>query len=140
MTVGRLIKSYREKANLTQKELGEKLGVTESYISQYERGKRVPKPDTLTRIAEALGVSIETLASDLEKQRQYYESRVFSTSGKRVLISYEDLSLAMDQSEIDDIEERIRIFVHNLNAEGQTKILAYVEDISKIPAYKELEE
>lgn len=56
MTTGQRIKAARMKAGLTQKELGAKLGVSESFIAQYETDKRNPKIETLEKIACALGV------------------------------------------------------------------------------------
>jgi len=54
MTVGERIKQARKEKGLTQKQLGELLGVTQATIQQYETGN--PKPETLKRIAKALGV------------------------------------------------------------------------------------
>lgn len=56
MTTGELIKAARKKAGLTQEELGKNLGVSGSYIAQYEADNRNPKYETLKRIAAALGV------------------------------------------------------------------------------------
>ena len=61
MTTGERIYIARKRSGLTQKELGEKLGVSASMIGQYENGFRNPKKKTLERIADALGVSWEEL-------------------------------------------------------------------------------
>lgn len=61
MTIGEQIRKYRTEANLSQKELGEKLGVTQQQIAQYESGKRIPKIDTINNIAGALGIGIRRL-------------------------------------------------------------------------------
>lgn len=66
MTTGQRIKAARMKAGLTQKELGTKLGVSESFIAQYETDKRNPKKETLEKIADALGVHFLELYSDEE--------------------------------------------------------------------------
>lgn len=66
MTSGQRIKAARVKAGLTQKELGTKLGVSESFIAQYETDKRNPKKETLEKIADALGVHFLELYSDEE--------------------------------------------------------------------------
>lgn len=55
------IKELRQKNNLTQKELGEKLGLTESTVSLYEAGKRKPDPSTLVKLANIFDVSIDYL-------------------------------------------------------------------------------
>jgi len=55
MQTGDLIKEVRIHAGLTQAELAERLGVTPQAISQYERGVKKPKYETLRRIADAVG-------------------------------------------------------------------------------------
>lgn len=57
MTTGEKIRRARKDASMTQKELADALGVSESFVSQYETGKREPKYQTLCKIAEALGMS-----------------------------------------------------------------------------------
>lgn len=62
MTIGEHIRELRKNAKLTQKELGQKLGVSASMIGQYENDLRNPKPSTISKIASALGVSASYLA------------------------------------------------------------------------------
>lgn len=64
MNIGEVIKAARKKAGLTQKQLAERMGVNPSLISQYEKGFRNPKLETLERIASALEVPLEDLLSD----------------------------------------------------------------------------
>lgn len=66
MTIGESIKAARKKAGLTQKALADRLGIPYQGISQYERGTRNPKPETLGRIASALGITLEELYSSQE--------------------------------------------------------------------------
>ena len=54
MKTGELIRKYRKKKQLTMKQLGEKIDVSEQAISQYERGLRNVNLETLIKIAEAL--------------------------------------------------------------------------------------
>lgn len=55
------IKEYRKLRNLTQKELGEKIGVKHNTISSYENGANEPEQNLLFKIANALDVSINDL-------------------------------------------------------------------------------
>lgn len=55
------LKELRKSKNITMKKLGEKIGVAESTISLYENGKRQPDYDTLTKIADFFGVSVDEL-------------------------------------------------------------------------------
>lgn len=44
LAIGEAMKSVRKQCGLSQKELGETLAVSQSYISQVERGYEVPTP------------------------------------------------------------------------------------------------
>ncbi len=65
MDISEQIRIYRKKAGLSQKELGKKLGVSQQHIAQYETGKRIPKIETLDKIASALNVSIADIKEDI---------------------------------------------------------------------------
>lgn len=60
-SLGVRIKYYRQQNGLTQKQLGEAVGVVESAIRNYELGKRTPDIPTLQNIALELGVDFYTL-------------------------------------------------------------------------------
>ncbi|MFC9285323.1 helix-turn-helix domain-containing protein [Streptomyces sp. NPDC057052] len=53
--VGRQVKLLRERAGLTQKELGDRLGYGEDLISSLERGRRTPQPEFLDAADDLLG-------------------------------------------------------------------------------------
>lgn len=54
---------YRKKANLSQNELSEKIGVSRTYLASIEAPGMIVSfsTDTLFRIAEALGVTVKQL-------------------------------------------------------------------------------
>jgi transcriptional regulator with XRE-family HTH domain len=51
----------RAKRELTQAALAEKAGLTAAAISHFETGFRFPTAQTLTKLADALGVSVDFL-------------------------------------------------------------------------------
>lgn len=55
---GNVIKDLRKSKGFTQKELGEKIGVSGSAVANYEKGYRSPLQDTLFRLAETFNVSV----------------------------------------------------------------------------------
>ena len=63
MTVGEKIKKARQYRNLTQKELGERVGLSDDRIRHYEIDKRTPREDWLSKIAIALDFPIEFFTS-----------------------------------------------------------------------------
>ncbi len=59
--LGNRIREARTRLGLTQDELGGRLGIGKSSISEWEHGKRSPSIDDLTRLAEALSTTPESL-------------------------------------------------------------------------------
>ena len=56
------VRVWREFRGLKVKELAEKAGISQPYLSQIESGEREGTFDTMHRIAEALDVSLDDLA------------------------------------------------------------------------------
>ena len=59
--IGGYIRAQREAAQVSVRQLAEKAGVSNPYLSQIERGLRKPSADVLSQIAKALRVSAEVL-------------------------------------------------------------------------------
>jgi transcriptional regulator with XRE-family HTH domain len=59
--IGTFIRTQREAAQVSVRQLAEKAGVSNPYLSQIERGLRKPSADVLSQIAKALRVSAEVL-------------------------------------------------------------------------------
>ena len=59
--IGRRMRAIRQEADMSQGELGEKVGLNANRIQQYENGARNPKFDLCKRIAEALEVEASAL-------------------------------------------------------------------------------
>ena len=55
------LKELRQKNNLTLKELGQKIGMANNTLSQYETGKREPKVETWQALADFFNVSVPYL-------------------------------------------------------------------------------
>ncbi len=59
--IGETIKNARIQHNLTQEELGEKIGVKRSQICKLENGRCSPTLSTISRVFRALGFTSATL-------------------------------------------------------------------------------
>ena len=118
MTTGEKIRMIRKAKGLTQKALGEALGVTQATIQQLESGKRNPKFNTLQRIADALNVPVEELIS-LDRKTNYVEnggvSMNFSKPFKVLLDDFEIKDVVAMQMTWNSKDENI----------GQNKVSAY---------------
>ena len=68
MRLGEKITRLKKLKNLSQVALAEATGISRDAISKYERGDSIPSVDYAKRIAEALGVSLDYLVSDSDKE------------------------------------------------------------------------
>lgn len=64
------IKALRLKANLTQKQIAEKLGISISYYSQWEVGKRTPASKNLQKLADIYDVSTDYLLGKTDQVKK----------------------------------------------------------------------
>lgn len=63
--IGSRIKAARERKHLTQEDLAAIVDLSPTHISVIERGVKPPKLETFVNIANALGVSADTLLQDV---------------------------------------------------------------------------
>jgi transcriptional regulator with XRE-family HTH domain len=61
MNLGKQIKDIRKSKNLTQAELANLSGITQTYLSQLERNKKEPNLSTLKTISFKLDIPIQIL-------------------------------------------------------------------------------
>ena len=61
LSFGQRIVSFRAKKHMLQKELAEKIGILPTALSRYENDVREPDVITITKLAEALGVTGDEL-------------------------------------------------------------------------------
>ena len=58
------LRRIRKSRSITQKELADRMGITQQVIGHWERGVRIPKTQSVHRLADALGVAPEELYAD----------------------------------------------------------------------------
>ena len=59
---GDIIKNLRVENNLTQTELSQAVGISQSIIARWEKGERVPTLDNLITLSKYFGCTIDYLA------------------------------------------------------------------------------
>ena len=62
------IRALREKRGLSQRDLAERLGTTQSAVARLEAGHVSPSLPTLDKVADALGVELVVTLVDLESR------------------------------------------------------------------------
>lgn len=61
LTVGENVRAWRERRSYGQTELAKLVGISPEGLFRIEKGQRQPRPTTLRKIAEALGIDVEVL-------------------------------------------------------------------------------
>lgn len=120
MTTGEKIKQARKNAGITQKNLGDKLGVSPVMISQYESNTRNPKLQTLQKIADALNVTLSDLL----------------TSDTILNSEKSDITDWLSTMEEESYRDKIDGLACLLNDTGQQEAVRQVELLTKIPEYR----
>jgi transcriptional regulator with XRE-family HTH domain len=67
--VGHRIREVRG-FDLTQEEFAQRLGISQSQLSKYERGVAWPAAEVLIKLRAVLGISIDWLLTGEKKERQ----------------------------------------------------------------------
>lgn len=123
MDIGEEIKAARKSVGLTQKQLGEKLGVSAAMIAQYETGKRIPKTPTFKKIIDTIAICAN------DAQSEVYTALL----GKQwSTIDYSTDQIVNTKSK----KNEILFFYNRLNKTGQQKAIEQVEMLTKIPEYR----
>ena len=147
MSTGEKIKIARKKAGLTQRELGEKLGVSQSAVGQFERDRSNPKLETLEKIASALKTPISELLDnnfantrewkELEKLRDKKEKESTETLSA-ILNTLKEIITRNDECDIftNIPEEDLLYYFWLLNENGQNKAIEQVGLLTEIPKYQ----
>ncbi len=68
--IGEEVRRLRIEAGLSQRELAERMGVTQSVIARLEAGGVEPRLSTLDLVAQALGVEVDVRFRTPEKEVQ----------------------------------------------------------------------
>ena len=110
----KMLRIARKTKGLTMKELGERVGVSESAISQYETGKREADFETLLKIGEVLDCSIDYLLRGEQEKKPASKNR----------------------DELSDIERSLIELFRELNEEGQEQLVDTADTMVSSGKYK----
>lgn len=78
------LKELRKGKGISLKELGAVVGVAESTMSLYENGKRQPDYETLLKLAEYFGVTVDYLLRGSEEERLPEELVILNRNAKKM--------------------------------------------------------
>lgn len=98
MSIGANIKRLREAKNITQRELGEAVGVSDKAVSTWELEVKEPRMGTIQKLADFFGVSKSDIIEDVKTPAEadvtfddftyamYGESRELTEDDKNMLL------------------------------------------------------
>ncbi|GKV65467.1 MULTISPECIES: helix-turn-helix transcriptional regulator [unclassified Sporosarcina] len=116
--IGKKIKEYRNKAGLTQKQVGEKIGVQNNSVSAYERGAASPDSDVFFKLAHIFGVRVDDFfppvqhdGSYLDKLRETMDHGTLDADQMRFLQKLIEKALSLEDEERDKFLEGIKFTV-----------------------------
>ena len=88
MKIGSVLKLVRTSKGLTQKDMAEKLGVSQNYLSLIESNKKMPSVDTMEAFAKALNISKDALlfaSSDAPEELSEKDMKEFQRLQQNIL-------------------------------------------------------
>ena len=105
------LKELRKKANFTQVEVAEKLGISQPAYASWERGAKKPTHDNLVKIAQILNVSVDYLLGNSEEKSDDLDNieLLFRMNSKGLT---EDEKVVFKKELIEFMEERKNAFVN----------------------------
>lgn len=87
-TLGARIAALRKEKGMTQLELAQQMGVTDKAVSKWERDLSCPDINTIPRLAEVLGVSLEDFMQIYTPEKQEHEVSIhLSTIARAVALA-----------------------------------------------------
>ena len=74
--IGKIIKQFRRKNNLTQEELAEKIDISKNYLSKVERGLSRLNAESFLKIAEVLSFTFEDFGIKVQPKIDFTKQEI----------------------------------------------------------------
>lgn len=122
--IGDNIRLFRNCVELTQKQLGDLVGVSPEVIDQYERGEKTPRATMLRSMGQVFCIPVEEFLSDGESTDLYRRSK-------------RDMDTKLDKLETNHFgqEEELISCFKQLNGLGQQEAIKRLQELTEIPKY-----
>lgn len=151
MTIGKKILDLRTQKELTQKQLSDMCGFSQSALNLWENDKRKPKIESLRKIADVLNVSISDLVGDnyddisedsakwttVEKMVEFesYIQEIWNECG---FSSLNPPKTEKDRKKISEAEAKYKLLerFEMLNLKGKQEAASQIGLLTKIPEYR----
>jgi transcriptional regulator with XRE-family HTH domain len=124
MKIGRSLKELRLQKNLSLEQLGKKVGLTRSFISQIEKDKTSPSISSLIKILAALNVKMADFFQSIEKTKGVVlkkgQMKLFHDQKSKIKLA--SLSSGFDNPQIEPFYVEMKAGGHSevISSQGQT--------------------
>ena len=129
------IKEARQGANLTQVQLAEMLGIKDATLSGYETGTHDPKSNTLIKIAQICGVTVDFLLGVDSRSYEEIRSALGSNSPAAQKLRAIGEQLA-PHTTTDTTRIELMELYERLNSNGRESLLKYARFLNTDPDMK----
>lgn len=119
---GQKLKRIRESKKMTMQEVADKLGVTQQGYAYYEKGTSTPSIKNVIRLADALGIDMGELLSDMKTNR--------------FVSSTDNAKKVAEQLSVSNLEKAISQMLPELNSKGLEKVHDYTVDLISTNLYE----
>ena len=131
--IGAFLKELRKQNNMTQEQLGEKVGVTNKTVSRWETGKYMPPIECLKLLSDIYQISINEILTgkklneedykgaaennivdtleEIEAKEKKFENTMFIIMGITSLLAITSMFLLPEGSGLTDVEKAKEILV-----------------------------
>lgn len=103
------LKTLRSEAKLTQKEIAEKLEISQQFYAKWESNKSKPASKNLNKLADFFNVSVDYLLGNTNERNSQFELDLDDALDKSVAYDGNELS----DSDRETIKEYLRDFFAN---------------------------
>jgi Predicted transcriptional regulators len=137
MTIGKKILELRTQKKLTQKQLSDMCGFSQSALNLWENDRRKPKIESLQKIADVLGVSV----SEFDKR----SLEMYIQQSQNILNDFSNHPENWVQENPFTEEsipvKQVELLKHynDLNELGKNKAIERIKELTEIPRYKKEE-
>lgn len=82
--LGERLRTYRRRKNMTQEELAHRASFSTSFISDVERAEKSPTIESLVRITDALGITLEELFANTQARKRTKEAEMVASINTKI--------------------------------------------------------
>lgn len=147
------IQRLRKEKKLSQKQLADLIGVSQTAIYYWEKGERQPKIEQLQKLADVLNVDITSLAPQIDFHNAIIPTEYLVNEDYKPILEYTveeekryfngndtiDYKSFLESVDKTNYNKLLRAF-KKLNSSGKEKAVERVEELTEIKKYTEPEE